>query len=420
MITKLFPHQETGKLFLTQRSRACLFWEVGTGKTNAVISAVNTLPRGKLLILAPKCVITGMWEKYDDLPINHNYELVSYEYVSRHTKDFSTRQYDYVICDECHKLKSVKSKIGKTIRMLARKSTQYVWGLTGTPYATSFLDVYGIFLNLGIKEFDNTYESFMHEYYHCDIIYVNAGRYIYRPSRLKSGMLDILVKRIGRHASVLRSEDCVDLPGLTIKEIEIEGMRSQEFIDGAKGIITYADEHQETVNKLACVQKLHQMSNGFVYDASRKAYVFMENKKLAICEALVEMELEERHKLIITYIYQYDYECLAKMLENMKISYTSDFDEFSSVQVLLLQEQRAIGVNLQAFTSCMIFFTYSYAYLEYNQAVGRIYRTGQKEPCMIYALINKGTAERKIWNAVQKAYDMDTTFKSLMSNLEDY
>jgi SNF2 family DNA or RNA helicase len=63
----------------------------------------------------------------------------------------------------------------------------------------------------------------------------------------------------------------------------------------------------------------------------------------------------------------------------------------------------------------MIFFTFSYAYLEYNQSIGRIYRVGQKKPCTVYALINKGTAERKIWSAVQKAYDMDTLFKELMS-----
>lgn len=419
MITKLFKHQEVGKLFLKNKTRACLFWEVGTGKTNTVISAVNDLPRGKLLILAPKCVISGMWEKYDDLPINHDYEFVSYEYVSRHAKEYSTKYYDYIICDECHKLKSVKSKIGKVVRTLARKSVSYVWGLTGTPYATSFLDVYGIFLNLGIREFENTYETFMHEYYNCDIIYVNSGRYIYRPASLKTGMLDVLIKRIGKHASVLRSEDCLDLPGLTVKEIEIEGMRTQEYIDGLKGIVTYADEHKETVNKLACVQKLHQMSNGFVYDASHTAYPFKVNSKLETCANLVEMELEERSKLIIVYLYQYDCDCLSALLSNMKISYTTNFDDFSSAQVLLLQEQRAIGVNLQAFTNCMIFYTYSYAYLEYNQAVGRIYRTGQKEPCTVYALINKGTAERKIWTAVQKAYNMDTTFKSLMVQMED-
>ena len=81
MIEKLFPHQETGKNYLLANRHSCLFWEVGTGKTNTVIAAVNSLPRGKLLILSPAYVMRHMWEKYSDLPINHDVGLKSYEYL---------------------------------------------------------------------------------------------------------------------------------------------------------------------------------------------------------------------------------------------------------------------------------------------------------------------------------------------------
>lgn len=418
MINELFPHQIKAADFLLNHRRGCLFHEVGVGKTNSAISAVNKLPRGKLLICAPKCVIVGMWQRYDDLPINQNYELVSYEYISRNYKDFASKRYDYIIADECHKLKSTKSNVSKCFRLLS-KNAKYVWGLTGTPYATSFLDVYGIFKALAINEFSETYDSFMHAMYECEAIYVAAGRFIYRPVRLRPGMLDILINRISKHASVLRTEDCVKLPGLTVNEIEVEGMNTKEYKDGLKGIITYADGAQETVNKLACIQKLHQLSNGFVYDADHKATVFKANTKLETCATLVQMGLESRDKLVIVYIYKYDLECLEKMLDDLKISHTTDFSEFSSMQVLLMQEQRAIGVNLQSFTNYMILYTYNYAYLEYNQTVGRIYRVGQKQPCSVYVLINKGTSERKIWNAVQKAYNMDTVFKDLMFRLEE-
>lgn len=413
MIEKLFPHQEQAKKFLLLHKHGCLFHEVGVGKSNSAIAAVNELPYGKLLILAPACVINGMWKKYNDLPIKHDFDMISYEYVSRH-KDFYKHNYDYIICDECHKLKSRKSNVYKQVRLMAKKA-KYVWGLTGTPYATSFLDVWGIFNALHIDEFNESYDSFMHTCYNCRVVYVNGGRFIYQPESLKPGMLDVLVRRIGYHASVLRAQDCVDLPGLIIKEIEVDGMRTQEYIDSVKGIVTYADGHQETVNKLSCVQKMHQLSNGFVYNANHEAIVIKENLKVETCMELVQAELEERDKIIIVYIYKYDLDCLQKALAALKISYTSEFDEFSSKQVLLMQEQRAIGVNLQGLSSCMIFFTFSYAYLEYNQSIGRIYRVGQKQPCTVYALINKGTAERRIWNAVQKAYDMDTLFKELMS-----
>jgi hypothetical protein len=413
MIEALYPHQEQAARFLLTRTRACLFHEVGTGKTNSAISAVNRLPYGKLLILAPKCVCVGMWEKYDDLPINHDYQIVSYEFLARHT-EFSRKYFDYIICDECHKLKNRKSHVAKILRCLT-KNCKYAWGLTGTPYATSFLDVHGIFWALNIRAFSESYDEFMHRYYQCKVVYVNAGRFIYQPDKLLPGALNVLTAKIAQYASVLRAEDCLDLPTLTVREIEVSGMRTKEFIDAAKGIVTFADGHQETVNKLACVQKMHQLSNGFVYDAEHKPVVFKQNSKIEECMNLVQSELEERDKLIIIYVYQYDKECLTKALTDLKISYTDNTESFCSAQVLLLQEQRAIGINLQAFTSCMIFYTYSYAYLEYNQTIGRIYRAGQKIPCKIFVLINSGTSERKIWGAVQKAYDMDTTFKELMS-----
>lgn len=420
MIEALFPHQRTGALFLKEHSRACLFWEVGTGKTNAVISAVNAFSNGKLLILAPACVIHGMWERYDDLPIKHDVTFMTYEWLSRHMSYAKENQFNYIICDECHKLKSRKSNVHRAVRILTkRKACRFAWGLTGTPYATSFLDVHGIFDALNISEFKETYDQFMHIYYDCRVVYVNAGRFIYQPYALKAGMLDVLVERISQHASVLRSQDCVQLPEFKIDEIEIDGMRTKQYIDATKGIITYAEDHQETVNKLACVQKLHQLSNGFVYDAEKKPIVFKANLKLAFCEHLIPAELEERDKLIIVYVYKYDLECLEKLLDLLKITHTTEFDGFNSTQVLLLQEQKAIGVNLQEYTSCIIFYTFSYSYLEYNQTIGRIYRVGQTKPCKVYALINKGTSERKIWTAVQKAYDMDTLFKNLMHNLGD-
>lgn len=418
MIESLYPHQETGARFLKAHKRGCLFWEVGTGKTNTAIAAVNKLPRGKLLILAPACVIRGMWEKYNDLPIEHEVTFITYEYLARHIDFYKTNRFDYIICDECHKLKNRKSHTFKIVRALTKETRcKYAWGLTGTPYATSFLDIWGIFNSLNIPEFKESYDSFMHMIYICKVVYVNAGRFIYQPEQLKPGMLDILTRRIADHASVLRSQDCIDLPEFSIKEIEVEGMRTQQFIDASKGIINYSDEHQETVNKLAAVQKLHQLSNGFLYTPDHKCLVFKKNAKLQVCEDLVLSELEERDKIIIVYLYEADKQQLMEMLQGVRVSYTTSFDDFCSTQVLLLQEQRAVGVNLQAFTSYMIFYTYSYAYIDYTQTIGRIYRMNQQNKCRIDVLINKHTAERKIWNAVMKSYDIDTLFKGLMVEL---
>jgi SWI/SNF-related matrix-associated actin-dependent regulator 1 of chromatin subfamily A len=418
MITKLFQHQVEGVNYLHRRLNACLFWEVGTGKTNTVISVINKLRRRKLLILAPAYVINHMWKNYDDLPINQDYTLMSYEWLSRHLEFCRNNKFDYMICDECHKLKNRKSNISKAVRSLAKKCER-VYGLTGTPYATSFLDVWCIFHALNIEEFTENYETFMHKYYICKTVYVAAGRFIYQPAQLKPGAMETLISRIAKHASVKRTIDCIELPELTIKKVYIPGMITKEYIDCTKGIVTYADEHQETVNKLACIQKLHQLSNGFLYDQNKKPIVLKDNLKLQECVDYVQSELEERDKLIIVYIYKFDYDQLKEALEQIGIAVTDNFDDFGVHQVLLLQEQKAIGVNLQDFTSLIVFYTFSFSYIDYNQAIGRIYRSGQTQPCTVCAMLNKDTYEEKIWECVQNRYDIDTTFKILMSEQVD-
>lgn len=411
MIDELYEHQREAAIFLINKKHACLFHEVGVGKTNSAIYAVDNLPKGTLLIAAPACVIQGMWRLYDDLPIIHDVEFLSYEFISRHWHEFANRHYDYVIADECHKLKNPKSKVSKSFRMLTKHS-KYVWGLTGTPYATSFLDVYSIFWSLNIPAFDETYDEFMHRVYVCEALYIAVNKFIYRPVKLKDGVLDLLVSKISDWASVIKAEDCISLPGLVTKEVLIPDMRTPAFDDCIKSIVHY-DDHDATLNKLAIVQKLHQLSNGFIYDDTKHAKVVKPNLKLDKCKEIIEMELEERDRLIIIYEYEYDKQQLESLIASLNISYTDKIEEFSSTQILLLQEQRAVGINLQQYASCMIFFTFSYSYLQYTQAVGRIYRSGQKQPCILYILINDKTAEPKIWNAVSKALDMDTLFKNL-------
>lgn len=82
--------------------------------------------------------------------------------------------------------------------------------------------------------------------------------------------------------------------------------------------------------------------------------------KLQECVDYVQSELEERDKLIIVYIYKFDYDQLKEALEQIGIAVTDNFDDFGVHQVLLLQEQKAIGVNLQDFTSLIVFYTFSF------------------------------------------------------------
>jgi superfamily II DNA or RNA helicase len=57
-MVNLYEHQKLGKEYLLKHYKACLFFEVGTGKTFTALSALTELSTAyKILIIAPKRVL---------------------------------------------------------------------------------------------------------------------------------------------------------------------------------------------------------------------------------------------------------------------------------------------------------------------------------------------------------------------------
>ena len=97
-----------------------------------------------MLIVAPKKPLDYVWK------IDTNYDLsgydityLNYEKIAR-DKNFTKNKWDVIILDEVHKLKGKATKTSRKFRTITKKAT-YVWGLTGTPVANNYVDVYNIF-----------------------------------------------------------------------------------------------------------------------------------------------------------------------------------------------------------------------------------------------------------------------------------
>ena len=137
---QLFDYQDVSADDLVNHPRYALWYEVGTGKTLTAVAALNRLPEGSVLILAPKRVIDGVWNKLD-VPIKHRkVTLLNYEKLSRMDKPVYA---DYVVLDESQKVKSGDSKVAKKVRMISKRA-KYVWCLSGTPVGNSYIDVFNI------------------------------------------------------------------------------------------------------------------------------------------------------------------------------------------------------------------------------------------------------------------------------------
>jgi SWI/SNF-related matrix-associated actin-dependent regulator 1 of chromatin subfamily A len=123
----LYPYQMTGRDFLTAHTRAYLADEMGLGKSGQALTAV---PEGLVTIVAPAAVVPNWsaewlkWNGADRLPP----AIVSYDRALIH----GVPKGDVLICDEAHYLKSPGAKRTRAVLKAARDFGK-VMLLSGTP-----------------------------------------------------------------------------------------------------------------------------------------------------------------------------------------------------------------------------------------------------------------------------------------------
>ena len=407
MIT-LYQHQKEGRDFLLSHKKACLFFEVGTGKTYTALSAITSLPKGKVLIVAPKRVLDMVWKSDSNYDMSmYDVTYINYEKVSR-DQEFSKKTWDYIILDEVHKLKGKTTKVSRKFRSVCSRA-KYVFGLTGTPIANNYIDIYNIYKNMGISEFNETYDEFVNKYYYTKSMRGTFGFNFYLPICIKNFMLSELLSRINKHSMVKQAKDCVDLPDKRTNIIKIKGMNTDKYKEIFKGILK-TDYYEKTMIPLESINKSRQASNGYFYDDFGNVVNFTDNKKLKYLDSLLEDMLEETDKVIIVYFYKED----LRQLKTLQYDYTEDPLEFPDKQILFLQFGQAEGLNLQ-YCNNMIYYTYDYSFLYYEQMCGRIYRNGQKNTVTYTVLINENTIEEKVWWAIQNKKNIDEFLKEALN-----
>lgn len=407
---RLYEHQIHGKGLLLEHKRFCLFFEVGTGKTYTALSALCELPPGRVLIVAPKRVLKSIWENDTNFDLSkHDVTYINYEKVARDTTFIKSR-YDYIILDEVHRLKGRTTKTSKKFQVVTKFAT-HVWGLTGTPQANNYGDVYNIFKHMNIVEFDCSYTEFINTYYIVKHVMGNAGFYFDMIVAPKKPMMSSLMYRIGKHSVVKRLSDCIDLPEKVIQKIYIPDMITREYKKLTKNILTTLS-FDRSINKLVAISKMHQASNGFLYDDSGEAFkLSATNNKFETVKELLEDVLENTERVIVVYYFKHDLE----ELKTLPYQWTTEPDEFPSKQLLFLQFGQGEGLNLQ-YCNHMILYTYDYSFLKFEQIVGRIYRNGQKEKVNIKVLISKDSIEEKIWKAIEMKKSRDEFLKEALSD----
>lgn len=446
----LWEHQKEAIERVKGRAYYALFFDVGTGKTRAMIEILRDVYNQHqcilpTLIFAP-LTICHQWREqigqFSKIPLPNvkilvgpgvkrekmlstvgndivitNYETVQmgkvYEYIFREWKP------RVIVWDESQKLKDPTTSRYKKMVPLADISA-YRFLMSGTPIANSLMDVFGQFrcLDLG-KRFGKNFYAFRKIFFQDKNAGMPRGRY-FPKWVVKDEYLEFFSKAIAEVASQADKSECLDLPPLLKVEVPVtlQGEQLRVYEQMRKNFVAELDGCM-TVAEFAMtkVLRLRQIISGYILNDENDEVKFVkENAKLsALSDTLEQIGLDS---VIIWTNFRATYKQIFKLCEQLgrkPCMLTGDqlLDEkndsingfTSGVYDTIIANLAAggPGVNLQK-AKYAIYYSHSYSLLEYTQSEGRNYRGGSDihDKVVHYHIIAKGTIDEVVIAALMR------------------
>ncbi len=237
----------------------------------------------------------------------------------------------------------------------------------------------------------------MQQYFIC--INRDFGQWIPAP-----GALEQVMARIRPATYVLEPGEYKDkLPGLHVTELR-SALYDREPYEKMKKeyVARFGAERVIAQNAASVTTKLQQMASGFVYnrDGGAPSIWFSDHKFDRLEELLDE---NQRANTLIWYTYQ---EELAELRRRYPHIQTPDDENVverwnkGEIQLLAAHPKSfGHGINLQG-QQHMVFLSLPWSLELYEQAVGRLHRSGQTRDVWVYVMLTEKTIDERIWAAL--------------------
>ena len=333
--------------------------------------------------------------------------------------------FDMLVMDEIHRCKSVTSL---TYRLCLAISghTEYVLGLTGTPFGRDLQDLWPQFNLVDFGEtLGDTFGLYREAFFTKKEKY--WGGYEYKFQKRLMGTL----KRVIKNASIRYSVDeFADMPPAIPITIHVKPH---------DGIAAYATKALEAINQMQVsggkyraieskYLQLRQLSSGFVSlkgeDTDNVQVAFDENPKLDALQGLIE-DMPHGCKMVVFHHFRYTNKLISDRLKVMKVKHariygkTKDpiaelrrFKDEPDVTVLVINSKSgSSSLNLQIANYCC-FFEQPDSAIDRQQAERRVWRPGQDKRVFFLDVLMSGTADKTMLK-------MNKEGKSLLQALLD-
>lgn len=363
--------------------------DTGTGKTIMAIHHYLKHSNGEpiLLIAPPQKLKEGGWRRdiqavCDFYKIEIQFSEMSYGKLADLYKMYKGW---FVIFDEAHYIKNPTSQRGKAAAKLAKQSSHFVL-LTATPASNGWEDTYNYFIMFGYfkskKEMNDRYAKW-------GTMYLGNRRIPKIEGWINE---DQLHDKYHSFTVSISKDEALDLPPLIFEDVNF--MRSSDYDKVAKQRVLGAEEF-DTPSKLA---------HGLRYYANQK-------DKLDYAEMLCE---GTENNIVIFYYYQKEIDALKKKIKNKQffevsgknsnLPLKSSWGDLKNTVTFVQYMAGSAGIELQ-YANTVIFYTPTYSYQDYSQALGRAYRNGQTKKVTVYRFITQRTIEQAVYEALENKQD---------------
>lgn len=412
---ELRGYQQQAITFLYEHDKALILASVGAGKTAIALTAMSELLHDgvvkRWLVLAPKRVCKDVWPQEKDkwapwlslavavgapkqrqAAFDSDAQIVVTNYDN--IKTLPTGTFDGVVFDELTKLKNASGIRYKALYKYL-KPINIRWGLTGSFTSNGLEDTFGQCKIVDDRLLGQHKTKFMNQYFYC----VNREFNQWEPVK---GSLEAVMHRIKPATFLLDNAEYKDkLPPLHLVDMRCDMPDRAPYEQMKKTFVTeLGDEKVIAVNAAVVVGKLQQMASGFIYTPTP---VWFSSHKFDLLDEVIE---ENQHANTII-VYNYKEELAELQLRYPHACTLDDKDAIArwnrgEIELLLLHPKSAqFGLNLQEGGSKMIFVSLPWSLTDFEQAIGRIHRQGQKHPVYVYLLITRDSVDERIFNSLE-------------------
>jgi len=427
----LREYQEQAADFIYEHDRSLILAKVGAGKTAIALTAMQDMLLDGLaerwLVVAPKRVCEHTWpgeaKKWSRLSLrvaggapaqrkaaiesDADVVVINYDCLQWFAEKYPLMPFDAVVFDELTRLKNPSGKRFKAFLNVVDRINIRI-GLTGSFTSNGLEDVFGQVKIIDQSLLGRSKGAFLQQYFWSAD--PKMGDWIPRPKALEA-----IMARIKPATFLLESKEYADtLPPLHHVEIKCDMDMTNYNKMKRDFVLELGDTKAIAMNAGVVTQKLRQLSSGFIYQSdtvasatpgkfatTQTSHWFSKHK----FDALDDL-LDENHHENTLIFYQYKEE-LAELQRRYPHSQTLDdtdaVNRWNKGQINLLlahPDSAQYGLNLQDGGSAVVFLSLPWSLLNFEQAVGRLHRSGQRHAVRCYVMLANKTIDEVVWQSL--------------------